>query len=41
MNGGALYDMRTKAKHKYYPLSGDKILEIMKHFKDMDVISPC
>lgn len=41
MNGGALYDMRTKAKHKYYPLSGDKILEIMKHFKDMDVIFQC
>ncbi|WP_287940826.1 HAD family hydrolase [Faecalibaculum rodentium] len=41
MNGGALYDMRTKAKHKYYPLSGDKILEIMEHFKDMDVIFQC
>ena len=41
MNGGALYDMRTKAKHKYYPLSGDKILEIMDHFKDMDVIFQC
>ena len=41
MNGGALYDMRTKAKHTYYPLSGDKILEIMEHFKDMDVIFQC
>lgn len=41
MNGGALYDMRTKVKHKYYPLSGDKILEIMEHFKDMDVIFQC
>ena len=41
MNGGALYDMRTKAKHKYYTLSGDKILEIMEHFKDMDVIFQC
>ena len=41
MNGGALYDMRTKAKHKYYPLSGDKFLEIMEHFKDMDVIFQC
>ena len=41
MNGGALYDMRTKAKHKYCPLSGDKILEIMEHFKDMDVIFQC
>ena len=41
MNGGALYDMRTKAKHKSYPLSGDKILEIMEHFKDMDVIFQC
>ena len=41
MNGGALYDMRTKAKHKYYQLSGDKILEIMEHFKDMDVIFQC
>ena len=41
MNGGGLYDMRTKAKHKYYPLSGDKILEIMEHFKDMDVIFQC
>lgn len=38
MNGGVIYDMRTKEKEQYHLMDGHLILEIMDHFKDMDVI---
>ncbi|WP_290458724.1 Cof-type HAD-IIB family hydrolase [Dubosiella newyorkensis] len=38
MNGGVIYDMRTKEKEQYHLMDGETILEIMEHYKDMDVI---
>lgn len=38
MNGGVIYDMRTKEKDQFHLMDGNLILEIMEHFKDMDVI---
>lgn len=38
MNGGVIYDMRTGEKEQYHLLDGEKVLEIMDHYKDMDVI---
>ena len=38
MNGGVIYDMRTGQKEQFHLMDGELILEIMDHFKDMDVI---
>lgn len=38
MNGGVIYDMRTKEKEQFHLMDGQLIQEIMDHYKDMDVI---
>lgn len=38
MNGGALYDVRRDTTESWYALAGEKILEIIDHFKDLPVI---
>lgn len=36
-NGGEIYDYADDYYEMNYPLPGSLILEIMKHFEDMDV----
>lgn len=38
MNGGAFYDLRQDIKKEWYLMDGEKILEIMDHFRDLPVI---
>ena len=38
MNGGTIYDCKTQQKDEYYLMAGETILEIIEHFKDMNVL---
>lgn len=38
MNGGTIYDIRRDEKEEFHLMKGETILEIVEHFKDMNVI---
>ena len=38
MNGGTIYDIRQQEKEEFYLMDGETILEIIEHFKDMNVL---
>lgn len=38
MNGGTIYDCNTEQKEEYCLMAGETILEIIEHFKDMNVL---
>lgn len=38
MNGGTIYDIRKKEKEEFFLMKGETILEIIEHFKDMNVL---
>ena len=38
MNGGIIYDVRQQEKEEFHLMNGETILEIIEHFKDMNVL---
>ena len=38
MNGGTIYDVRQQEKEEFHLMNGETILEIIEHFKDMNVL---